>query len=188
MQNTQNIFKDPIYQTGLILLLISALTYFLPAVLNYLPREHLSLFFFNYALATAYFFVLIANRKKITRERKLDYRFLLLIMLLVSAYSLNRDMNVFESSVSWLSVSLVASCINYIFYSVFFQAAKPRKTRFTYVRRFFICSFFLSVSLPAAADWYWHGRAYCIWNIHSYVRSGNVYSQYDLSYKKSCGN
>ena len=40
-------------------------------------------------------------------------------MLLVSAYSPNRDMNVFESSVSWLSVSLVASCINYIFYSVF---------------------------------------------------------------------
>ena len=119
MQNTQNIFKDSIYQTGFVLLLISSLLYAIPPVLGHFPEDNLSIFFFNYALAVAYFFVLIANRKRISSERKLDYRFLLLIMILISAYSLNRSMNVFESSVAWLSASLVVSCFNYILYSVF---------------------------------------------------------------------
>src|SRR6185503_7356629 len=40
-------------------------------------------------------------------------------MFLISAYSLNRSMNVFESSVTWLSVSLVVSGSSYILYSIF---------------------------------------------------------------------
>lgn len=119
MQNTQNIFRDPIYQTGLVFLLTSVLVYVVPFVSTNIPEDGLMLFFFNYAMAVAYFFVLVANRKTIIPEKKLDYRFLLLIMLLISAYSLNREMNVFESSVNWFSASLVVSCLNYILYSVY---------------------------------------------------------------------
>ena len=119
MQNTQNIFRDSIYQTGLILLLTSVLVYLVPFVSTNIYEDGLMLFFLNYTMAVAYFFVLVANRKTISRERKLDYRFLLLIMLLVSAYSLNREMNVFQSSVNWFSASLVVSCLNYIMYSVY---------------------------------------------------------------------
>ena len=119
MQNTQNIFRDSIYQTGLVLLLASVVVYLVPFELTNIYEDGLMLFFLNYAMAVAYFFVLVANRKTISPERKLDYRFLLLIMLLVSAYSLNRVMNVFESSVNWLSASLVVTCLNYMLHSVY---------------------------------------------------------------------
>jgi XrtN system VIT domain protein len=119
MSTLKFLFKDSIYTTGLACLLISGFVYAYPLMFAYPREENLLLFFFNYALTIVYFFVLIANRKSIDPAKKLNYRFLLLILFLISAYSLNRDMNVFEKSVNWLSVALSVSCANYILYTYF---------------------------------------------------------------------
>ena len=121
MQKSQVIYKDPIYIMGLVGIFLSGFVYCYPLMSSFPVKENLLLFFFNYSLAVAYFLILFVNRKKIDSQRKLDYRFLLLILFLISAYSLNRDMSVFERSVNWLTMGLIISCLNYILYSFFNQ-------------------------------------------------------------------
>jgi len=111
--------KDSKYMTGLTLIFISGLVYALPLLFSFPDDKSLLLFYFNYSVSVTYFFILFLGRKNIKPEKKLNYRLLLLILLLISAYSLNRDMNVFEESVNWLSVALSVSCVNYILFSLF---------------------------------------------------------------------
>jgi hypothetical protein len=43
-----------------------------------------------------------------------QYGFLLLILFLISAYALNRELVVFATSPRWFSILLIVLCFNYI--------------------------------------------------------------------------
>ena len=70
-------------------------------------------FLLNYLFVVAYFiFLLVEGRLKRGRDG-LAPLFLLLVLSLISAYALNREMSVFERSTGWWVVVLVIGCANY---------------------------------------------------------------------------
>ncbi|HET9430066.1 MAG TPA: XrtN system VIT domain-containing protein, partial [Chitinophagaceae bacterium] len=113
MPSSNNLYKNTHYLTGLVLVLVSFVVYSCPLWLP-VPEEELGLLFlFNYTTAVAYLILFLIRRKKMEKFRNACY-FLSLVLFLISAYSLNRQMNVFDQSVNWLSGILVLSSINYI--------------------------------------------------------------------------
>jgi XrtN system VIT domain protein len=107
-------WKDPIWLAGIGMITLSTLVFLfvrlLPATDNFL-----GFFAGNYSIAILYFFMLLINgvlkfRKKNFRDHY-EYVALFLILAMISAFSLNREFNVFHDSVLWLQVQLVAMCI-----------------------------------------------------------------------------
>ncbi|HEX8331548.1 MAG TPA: XrtN system VIT domain-containing protein [Segetibacter sp.] len=96
------------YWTGIILLFISLIIFSLtPAV----SLDNTSGFFIlNFCLTVTYFIVLLVTRRRLPAAKKIYHWILLFILLLVSAWSLNREMPIFETSVNWLTAIQVAAC------------------------------------------------------------------------------
>ena len=109
MENT-HLLKDKYYVGGISILLTSLLVYLLPVFLDLDKNAQEGLFVINYGLTLTYFFILFFNRKRFEAEKKLVYRFVFLTIFLISAYSLNRSITIFERSVPWFSATLVLSC------------------------------------------------------------------------------
>jgi len=99
---------------GIVLLLLSSLLLsFYPASADGggpLPGS----FIFNFACTVIYFFVLIINRKTLPAVSKLYHWLLLFSLLLISAWALNKDMNVFELAVNWFAIAQVLVCVSFI--------------------------------------------------------------------------
>jgi XrtN system VIT domain protein len=76
-------------------------------------EQAFGLFVVNFAITLIYFFIILSHRKTTEQENKIHYTFLFLILFLISAYSLNREMSVFEDSAAWFSAILVLCCANY---------------------------------------------------------------------------
>lgn len=73
-------------------------------------RESLFPFFLvNFVAAAVYFFVLLMKKKEKVEEHKKHYTFLLLILFLISAYALNREMQVFAAFPLWFCMVLSVS-------------------------------------------------------------------------------
>ncbi|HSI89898.1 MAG TPA: hypothetical protein VK927_02230, partial [Adhaeribacter sp.] len=111
------IYRDGIFLTGLGLTFLSALIFFFPELSPERSERNsfLGLFFFNYALTVTYFVVLLLAgllkfRWNVTRNYT-ENIFLFLILSLISAFSLNREIPVFEQSTDWLAYFLVAQCL-----------------------------------------------------------------------------
>ncbi len=105
--------EDKTWLTGLIFLLLSLLIFSTPFFLH-LEENGGSLFICNYGIAIVYLIMLIAS-KRLKRGRKgLAPLFVLLLISLVSCYSLNRNMNIFDDSVTWWSALLILSGLNYL--------------------------------------------------------------------------
>ncbi|GAA4300755.1 hypothetical protein GCM10023183_11230 [Nibribacter koreensis] len=66
-------------------------------------------FFVNYAFAALYLFILFFSPSVKIRHlvKQADYLFLFLVMGLISCFSLNRDLPIFQKSVEWLQVVLL---------------------------------------------------------------------------------
>ncbi len=123
MKWIQTKLQDKLYVSGLVLLAISLTVFCLPLYLKAGP-EDFQWFVCNYGITALYFFsVLFSGRLKQGRDG-LPLVINLLVLFLISAYALNRNMVVFEDSVNWLSVSLVLGCINFLVFS--FRDALPR--------------------------------------------------------------
>lgn len=107
-------FRDGLFRTGIILIVISLLLFSLPLVLPTASESHMPFFFIHYALAAGYFFSVGLRRliRKSTYQRQ--HIFLLLTLFLISAYALNREMAVFDASPIWFSVLLTVLCATYI--------------------------------------------------------------------------
>ncbi len=117
MQALQTRLKDTIYLTGLLAIFISTCIFLLP---QYLPTNNFFSFFIISFLISASYLVLLLATGRLKRGKDGEAPlFLLLILSLISAYSLNREMNVFESSVIWLPVLLVTASINYMAFAYF---------------------------------------------------------------------
>ena len=110
--------KDGIFITGLILILVSLLFYCIPSMSG-VSSDTGGLFFCNYLITVVYFIVLVAGKRLKKGKQGLMPLFLLLILLLISAYSLNREMTVFQSTVPWFAVLQIVLCANYIAFAFF---------------------------------------------------------------------
>jgi XrtN system VIT domain protein len=122
MQTLQTKCKDRILVTGWIMILVSAFLYVLPLLFSINLDEDYSFRIFagNFLLSVSYWIYLKWHRKNMEDELRIHYRFSLLVLFLISAFSLNRMMTIFESSPVWLSVLIVLVAFNYLV-SVFFK-------------------------------------------------------------------
>jgi XrtN system VIT domain protein len=114
MLQLKQLLRNPMHNTGLVLLFLSLGFYLLPELL---PKEENDLFGFflpNFAISIIYFFCLVINRKKIAPEDKIHNTIIFFVLSFISAWSLNRSIPIFDKSVAWLSVSMVLACINLI--------------------------------------------------------------------------
>src|SRR5689334_23140915 len=104
--------KDRLFITGLLCILASLFFFCIPAFGWAATKDASGLFICNYCITVIYFAVVVSsNRLKKGREGLMPF-FLFLILLLISAYSLNRDMVVFQKTVTWFAVLQVVLCAN----------------------------------------------------------------------------
>jgi XrtN system VIT domain protein len=116
--NNSIVRKDGMFITGLILILISLFFFCIPFMSSVAPNVG-GLFICNYLLTAGYFIALKVSKRLKKGNNGLMPFFLFLILLLISAYSLNRDMTVFETAVPWFAWLQVALCANYIAFAFF---------------------------------------------------------------------
>jgi XrtN system VIT domain protein len=113
------ILKDKLFITGLLLIVLSAFFFCVPFVSPDAYHGDSGLFICNYTIAVIYFVILVISKRLKKGNNGLMPFFLFLILLLISAYSLNRDMTVFENTVPWFAVLLIILCVNYIAFAFF---------------------------------------------------------------------
>lgn len=105
-------WSDPAWVTGFIALGLQLVLFCLPMVIT--SRDISMLFMANMLIVFLYLVILMLTGRLKKGREGLHPMFLFLLIFLVSAYALNRAMNVFEDSVNWLCCLLVATGINYI--------------------------------------------------------------------------
>ncbi|MEJ0105826.1 MAG: XrtN system VIT domain-containing protein [Bacteroidota bacterium] len=128
--------QSRIYWGGIILLFISL--FFLCLIPKDGARGN-GLFMLNFLLTVLYFFVLLFNKKQIPPVAKFFHWIILFTLLLVSAWALNRDIPVFDSSVTWLTVMQVLVCATLIL-SAFSRFLSPGVNH--------VCAAILGLGLP----------------------------------------
>ena len=117
----ESIRKDRSLFTGLILIFISSLLYAISYSAYEQYRDTLTpLFFVHYGLAVGYVVWLIMRKElrlfRLFRGASLPYHLILLILLNISAYSLNQTLPVFHESVDWLTAFLILENILLLVY------------------------------------------------------------------------
>jgi XrtN system VIT domain protein len=120
MQILQAKMKDGLLTTGFILVLVSLFFFSIPILFHTDSDNYFGLFICNYFISVGYLVAIIGHGKSKVDEHKIHYTFFNLILYLISAYSLNRELVVFNASPGWLCVLLVVVCANYIL-SIFFE-------------------------------------------------------------------
>lgn len=121
METPSNLFRNGMYQTGLAAILLSLIIFCLPFSQIAGIQQNGGLFIMHFLIAVIYFFTLWFGGYLRKKNGGIYFFFLFLVLFLISAYSLNRDFNVFEDSTGWLCVLLVISCVNYIAFGAFQQ-------------------------------------------------------------------
>ncbi len=107
MTDTTKKLPDSLYYVGLAMVAISAMILSAPLVLKMDMHNLFGFFLVNYVLTVAYLII-------IWYKKSWHCIFPLLVLMLISAYSLNRDIPIFESTTNWLVVVLAVSAINYL--------------------------------------------------------------------------
>lgn len=112
--------QDNLLSTGLVLILVSLFIFSFPLLFNTSSESYFGIFVLNFILSILYFVVHLINRRNKLPEHRRHYVLLSLILFLISAYGLNRVMEVFAASPVWLCIVLVVLCANYIL-SIFYD-------------------------------------------------------------------
>jgi XrtN system VIT domain protein len=124
----QNYLKNWPYWVGILLLLVSLFVFMAPEINFTKQNDNMTLFFINYLLSFIYLVIIWAAGIIKIRDRiwlqNIEYILILLLMFLVSAYSLNREMEVFNDSTQWLQYFLVIQGALYI--SLYFKSVIPK--------------------------------------------------------------
>ena len=113
----KNIFsflsQNPLYLAGLLLAILSATVLLITSPVG--QENATGAFFINYVISVGYLVaVLIKTMSKNgwrLAKGELKHTCILLVLFFISAFALNGDMNVFDNSVTWLSVWIVVSSI-----------------------------------------------------------------------------
>ena len=115
------LFQDRLYLAGLLLVVISTSVL---GITDQFKRESASgSFFINYAISAGYllalFFSNLAKYRWKLSQGKIRHTVMMLVLWFISAFALNREMNVFDQSVPWLSVWIVLSSVALVMASVY---------------------------------------------------------------------
>ncbi|WP_207420301.1 XrtN system VIT domain-containing protein [Desertivirga brevis] len=111
-----NLQQDLITSTGIWMIIFSSLILLASTLIEMKnPEGHHGMFFLSYVITVIYTIIVFGTalnryRWKLSKS-KIEYTVLMLILWFVSAFVLNKVMNVFDDSVLWLVVLLVLSCI-----------------------------------------------------------------------------
>ncbi len=115
------LFQDSLSISGLTLILISTLVFVFTEQAG--SGASSGAFFINYTISGTYLLLLfirsLSNKSRGLFKGKIEHTALLLILWFISAFALNREMNVFDSSVPWLSVWIVISSITLLLVVLF---------------------------------------------------------------------
>jgi XrtN system VIT domain protein len=115
----------PIYTIGYALLMLSSVLYILFTVLNLDEGESVTSFIVHYMLSLLYVVLLIIDGsygiRKSWRKINIHKTIILLNLFLVSAYSLNRTIAVFQDSTDWLCVYLITTSLGTLSYRFYNQ-------------------------------------------------------------------
>lgn len=114
MNPLKTIANDKFLWGGWAAILLSALVFCIPLLTAMAPEQYLAFFFLHFGLVIAYHLILLMNRESRNEDHRIHYRVVKLVLLLISAYALNREMEVFATSPTWFSVLLVVLCTNYL--------------------------------------------------------------------------
>ncbi|MDB5253154.1 MAG: XrtN system protein [Flaviaesturariibacter sp.] len=106
--------RDGLLGTGFAFLLATLVLFGAPSVMDVGEGSYFGLFVLHFGFAVVYFFVLWLSGGRKVEDHRMTYTFLKLLLFLVSAYALNRCMNVFESSAGWMCVLLWIVGANYV--------------------------------------------------------------------------
>ena len=112
-------FKDNYYVAGISFIVASIIIFLLPSFSAVATGDSFGIFAVNFLITATYFLILLVGGKLKRRSGNIHLVFLFLILFLISAYSLNREMSVFQQSTTWMCVLLTACCINYISFAFF---------------------------------------------------------------------
>ncbi|MBX2924521.1 MAG: XrtN system VIT domain-containing protein [Chitinophagaceae bacterium] len=102
---------DGIYIAGLVLLAISFVLFCVP--LFYQPVGN-GFFVVHFSITGLYFFILLFSGRLRKGREGLQPMFVFLLLFLVSAYALNREIAIFEPSTDWFTVLLLTIGVNYL--------------------------------------------------------------------------
>jgi len=113
MKKISNYLKeDKLTNLGLVLIIVS-LTAFIVTGSVTRHNEDFGVFFVNYVITMAFtvavFVRTIRDHKWRWSQGKTEHTVVMLVLWFISAFSLNREMNVFEDSVTWLCIWVVLS-------------------------------------------------------------------------------
>lgn len=114
--------QDQLFILGLIAFSLAVVLFWLPFKVESRPLQ--GVFVANFGLAILYLIVILFSGRLRKGRNGLPPFFLFLLLSLISAYTLNREIEIFDVSTDWLSALLVISSINYI--AVFWYHEMPR--------------------------------------------------------------
>ena len=138
-------FTDPVYLTGIFFVFISLLIYWITGNESFRigNDNDMGFFFVTYGIAAIYFLLLIIKGFVGFRfpviHIKGHYFIPMLILLVISAFTLNREVCVFEKMTSWVSALLVVQCTVFLVF--------PGIDRYPNFIRYILC-FITAFSLP----------------------------------------
>lgn len=114
----------PLYKKGLYAIALSLAIYVLPQLMESHNEDFgtFGIFALNYLISLVY---LLVNRNKKLLSQNAP---VILVLFLISAYSLNKNIVVFEQSATWLTVALVISSINMLIQPVLYKIPSWAKT------------------------------------------------------------
>jgi XrtN system VIT domain protein len=136
------IWKDPVYALGLIMIGVSLIIYHVGGIFVATPNsDPLKYFMLNFLFTFVYFVIILAKGRLKRGRNGIHPLFLCLILFLISAYALNREIPVFQKSVTWFSVIEVIACINYVAFIFFDKLTEPLKKIMTFIAGFAMVAF-----------------------------------------------
>ena len=109
MNVARKLFSDATYITGIILLSISFAVFLWTDALTKSEDSQFGVFLFHFIIAVIYFVSLMANGKLRKGSGGLPHVFLFLLLSLISAYALNRNLRVFQISVPWVCAAIMTA-------------------------------------------------------------------------------
>jgi len=119
MQLLKTLTTDKYLVGGWAFILLSSLVFCVPLLTHISSEQYLAFFAFHFGIVITYHFILYLNKGGRVEDNRIHYRLVKLVLLLISAYALNREMEVFAASPLWFSIVLVILSINYLASIVF---------------------------------------------------------------------
>ena len=138
MQLIKMQLRDKTWLIGIMFIIVSLLFFCIPFFTSVARPDDMNLFIPNFLLAAIYFFIILFGGRLKQGREGLHPFFLFLILFFISAWSLNREMSVFEDSVNWFSTLQVVLCLNYIVFAFFNSLSR--------IVKYFLC-FILGIAM-----------------------------------------